>query len=56
LIDAFQHVDSAKVDTVFGLTATVAFSPRRFAEVFALTPRASMRDSLVAAVASLQWQ
>ncbi len=56
LIDAFQHVDSAKTDTVFGLAATVALSPRRFAEVFALTPRASMRDSLFAAVASLQWQ
>lgn len=56
LIDAFEHVDSAKADTVFGLAASVALSRRRFAEVFALTPRAPMRDSLLAAVASLQWQ
>jgi len=56
LIDTFQHVDSAKTDTVFGLAATVALSRRRFAEVLALTPRAAMRDSLFAAVASLQWR
>ncbi len=56
LMNAFQHVDSAKTDTVFGLAATVALSRRRFAEVFALTPSAPMRDSLFAAVASLQWQ
>ena len=56
LIDTFQHVDSAKTDTVCGLAATVAISPRGFAEVLALTPRAAMRDSLFAAVASLQWR
>jgi len=38
------------------LAATVALSRRRFAEVLALTPRAAMRDSLFAAVASLQWR
>ena len=56
LIDTFQHVDSARTDTVFGLAATVALSSRRFAEVLALTPRVSMRDSLFTAVASLQWR
>src|SRR6266550_5362360 len=56
LIDTFQHVDSAKTDTVFGLAATVALSSRRYAEVLALTPRVSMRDSLFTAVASLQWR
>jgi hypothetical protein len=56
LVDNFQHVDSAKTDTVFGFAATVAVSQGHFAEVLALTPRAAMRDSLFAAVASLQWR
>lgn len=56
LIDTFQQVDSAKTDTVFGLAATVATNRRRFVEVLALTPRAAMRDSLFAAVASLEWR
>jgi hypothetical protein len=51
----FQHIDSGKTDTVFGIAATVEVTPRRFAEVLALTPASAMRDSLIRAMASLQW-
>ncbi|SRR6266568_3602468 len=54
-IATFQHVDSAKTDTVFGLLASVPIRERQYADVLALTPTAAMRDSLLSAVASFQW-
>jgi hypothetical protein len=56
LIDTFQHVDSAKTDTVFGLAASVVIRSNHFAEVLALTPTTAMRDSLFSAVTALQWR
>jgi hypothetical protein len=54
-IDTFQHVDSTRTDTVFGVAAAVALRSRQFAQILALTPTAAMRDSLLSAVASLRW-
>jgi hypothetical protein len=54
-VATFQHVDSAKTDTVFGLGASVRIRERQVADVLALSPTAAMRDSLVTAVASFRW-
>ena len=55
LVVVFQHVDSAKTDTVFGFATEVQLSRKRYAQTFALTPTIAMRDSLLSAVASLRW-
>jgi hypothetical protein len=50
----FQHVDSARTDTVFGFATEVQLSRKRYAQTFAQTPTTAMRDSLLSAVASLR--
>jgi hypothetical protein len=55
VVMTFQDVDSARTDTVFGIAMQVELSMRRYAGVFVLTPSSAMRDSLLRAVTSLQW-
>jgi len=56
VINMFQHVDSAKTDTVFGFVAEVTIGPGAFASVLALTPSLAMRDSLIGSVGLLDWR
>ena len=50
----FQHVDSARTDTVFGFATEVQLTRKRYAQTFAETPTTAMRDSLLSAVVSLR--
>jgi hypothetical protein len=51
-----QYLDSSKVDTVFGLYATIFIRAQHYAQITAFSPTAAMRDSMIGVVASLRWQ
>ena len=54
VINLFQHVDSAKTDTVFGFAEAITMGPHSYASILALTPSVAMRDSLLGSAGSLQ--
>ena len=51
----FQHIDSAKTDTVFGFAAQLMIDSGTYASVLAFTPTLAMRDSLMGSVGLLEW-
>jgi hypothetical protein len=52
ILTTFTLVDSAGVDTLYGLGATVALKQHQYAEFGGLTRHAAMRDSLLTGIAS----